>query len=75
MSVCVSVSECACADHYSYAGVAAEGDNYYVDDGEDECFTMMMMIITAIVLLSSISHTLNSLRRAQRTLSADTTPS
>ena len=31
--------------------LVTEGDNYYVDDGTDECFTVMMMIITVVVLV------------------------
>lgn len=36
---------------YDNGWLATEGDNYYVDDGNDECFTMMMMIITIVVLV------------------------
>lgn len=36
---------------YDNGWLVTEGDNYYVDDGNDECFTMMMMIITIVVLV------------------------
>lgn len=35
---------------YDYGWLVTEGDKYYIDDGNDECFTMMMMIITIVVL-------------------------
>lgn len=57
--ICVCV--CVCVDvHVSDYGydngwLVTEGDNYYVDDGNDECFTMMMMIITIVVLVLHLS--------------------
>lgn len=36
---------------YDNGWLVTEGDNYYVDDGNDECFTMMMMMIITIVVL------------------------
>lgn len=36
---------------YDNGWLVTEGDNYYIDDGNDECFTMMMMIITIVVLV------------------------
>ncbi len=43
-------------DHgYDDGWLLTEGDNYYVDDGNDECFTMMMIItIVVLVLLPSL---------------------
>lgn len=44
---------------YDNASMVTEGDNYYVDDGNDECFTMMMMMIITIVVLllhPSVTH-------------------
>lgn len=35
---------------YDNGWMVKERDNYYVDDGNDECFTMMM-IITIVVLV------------------------
>lgn len=35
---------------YDNGWLVTEGENYYVDDGNDECFTMMM-IITIVVLV------------------------
>lgn len=40
---------------YDNGWLVTEGDNYYVDDGNDECFTMMMMIITIVVLVLLLS--------------------
>lgn len=43
---------------YDNGSMVTEGDNYYVDDGNDECFTMMMMMIITIVLVlhPSVTH-------------------
>lgn len=51
-NVCVRAS----SDYgYDYGWLVTEGD--YADGGNDECFTMMMTIITnvALVLLPSVS--------------------
>lgn len=57
MSACCrarsGIRPCADVSDYGYDNgwLVTEGDNYYVDDGNDECFTMMMMIITVVVLV------------------------
>lgn len=53
--VCVAVHM---NDHvYKNGWMVTEGDNYCVEDGNDECFTMMLMIITIVVLVSLPSVT------------------
>lgn len=49
ITVCADVR----ASDYGYDNgwLVTEGDNNYVDDGNDECFTLMMMIIITIVVL------------------------
>lgn len=54
---------------YDNGWLVKERDNGYVDDGNDECFTKMMMIITIVVFVfTSISHRLNTLGKTQRLL-------
>lgn len=36
---------------YDSGWLVKERDNGYVDDGNDECFTKMMMIITIVVVV------------------------
>lgn len=47
MCVCVQGSDYA----YDNGRLVMEGDDYYADDGDDECFTKTMMIITIVVLV------------------------
>ena len=55
--VCVCVCVRVCVDmhmiEYGYGNgwLVTEGDNCCVDDGNDKCFTMMMMIIRTVVLV------------------------
>lgn len=51
MSRTARKNECVSDDGYYSGWLVTEGDNYYVDGGNDECFTMMMMIITIAVSL------------------------
>lgn len=57
MYVVVHVQDCECVDvhlsdyGYNNGWLVTEGDNYNVDDGNDECFTVMVMIITIVVLV------------------------
>lgn len=46
-------SRCSHGKHYAYDNgrLVMEGDDYYTDDGDDECFTKTMMIITIVVLV------------------------
>lgn len=46
---CAKVSVCFEAIVYDNGRLVKEADDYYADDGDDECFTQTMMIITIVV--------------------------